>query len=337
MLLGPIREIVLLGGGSSLLREVSLWANDSSYSLKVITSPRHSEEKVDGQTLIDFLDLNNISYLVVADIDCDLVRNYLSDIRYSFVISLGAAWIFSEKIIHDVFAGRLFNLHGTALPKNRGGGTFSWQIMMGLRFGFCMLLRVDAGVDTGDIATYQEYLYPISARTPADYMLYYAKKNKDFIINFIEKYKEKPCIIGFSKQAEYLSSYWPRLSSEINGWIDWSLNAIELERFICAFDVPYSGAKTYLNKKTVSMQSVSLSYDHGSFHSYQSGLVYRKSNQWLCVALRECSLIVEVVRDEAGVSVFDDISLGDRFFTPHHKLDTSRDRVIYTSQGIKLK
>ena len=39
----------------------------------------------------------------------------------------------------------------------------------------------------------------------------------------------------------------PRLKTNLNGWIDWSQNVYELERFIGAFDQPYAGAKTYLH------------------------------------------------------------------------------------------
>ena len=53
------------------------------------------------------------------------------------------------------------------------------------------------------------------------------------------------------------STYWPRLKTDINGWVDWSLKIDSIERFICAFDEPYSGAKTFLGNKTVSLKSVS--------------------------------------------------------------------------------
>ena len=43
-----------------------------------------------------------------------------------------------------------------------------------------------------------------------------------------------------------IGDYYPRLSTKINGWIDWSWKPENLERFINAFDEPYEGAKTYL-------------------------------------------------------------------------------------------
>ena len=47
---------------------------------------------------------------------------------------------------------------------------------------------------------------------------------------------------------EYFS-FLPRLSTDKNGWIDWSLDPNELIRFINAFDEPYVGASSLINRE----------------------------------------------------------------------------------------
>lgn len=331
---GPIEGIVLLGGGK-LLRKISLWAVSEGAPLKVITSPRHAEEVEDGETLLDFCSRHKIDHLVAEQITEQSVVRFLADTKQYFYLSLGAAWIFKSEVIERLFNNQLFNLHGTRLPQNRGGGGFSWQIMMGNRFGFCVLHQVDGGVDTGDIIATEEFIYPSTARIPQDYETIYVDKNVDFVIDFIEAHRNGMEAVRPIRQSEWFSSYWPRLNTDLNGFIDWSLNADEVERFICAFDSPYKGASTFLNGKRVFLKRVSTSAQDGRFHPFQNGLIYRKSKDWVCIALKGATLIVEEMRSEDGKNILKDLKVGDRLYTPQSFLENAIDRVIYTPTGLK--
>jgi methionyl-tRNA formyltransferase len=332
---GPVRGLVLLGGGR-LLRKLSLWALSAGLPIRVITSPRHAEEIIDGSNLILFCEKNKIEHLTVEQISDESVLSFLSGTTEFFYLSLGAAWIFNKKLISSVFNDRLYNLHGTRLPQNRGGGGFSWQIMMGNRFGFCVLHRVDGGVDTGDIVATEEFLYPPTARVPSDYEKIYLLKNFQFIVNFIDSHRASAHPLASTKQSEWFSTYWPRLNTELNGYIDWGLDASDLERFICAFDDPYKGASTFLNNKRVFVKSVSVSAQDGCFHPFQRGLIFRKTKNWLCVAIKNASLIVEQIRDEADRDVLGEIKVGDRFSTPHQLLESALQRPFYTATGLRV-
>lgn len=331
---GPIEGIVLLGGGR-LLRQLALWAVSEGAPLKVITSPRHAEEIDDGETLLDFCVRQKIKHLVVEQITEQSVVSFLSDTQQYFYLSLGAAWIFKSEVIEKLFNNQLFNLHGTRLPQNRGGGGFSWQIMMGNRFGFCVLHQVDGGVDTGDIIATDEFIYPPTARIPEDYEKIYLSKNLDFVIDFIEAYRNGAKVVKPIRQSEWFSTYWPRLNTELNGYVDWSLSANEIERFICAFDAPYKGASTFLNGKKVFLRKVSISAQDGSFHSFQSGLIYRKSKEWVCVAIRGATLVIEEIRNEDNSNILSNVKVGDRLYTPQSFIENAMDRVIYTPAGLK--
>jgi len=331
---GPIEGIVLLGGGR-LLRQIALWAVSEGAPLKVITSPRHAEEIDDGETLLDFCLRQKIKHLVVEQITEQSVVSFLSDTQQYFYLSLGAAWIFKSEVIEKLFNNQLFNLHGTRLPQNRGGGGFSWQIMMGNRFGFCVLHQVDGGVDTGDIIATDEFIYPPTARIPEDYEKIYLSKNLDFVIDFIEAHRNGAEVVKPIRQSEWFSTYWPRLNTELNGYVDWSLSANEVERFICAFDAPYKGASTFLNGKKVFLRKVSISAQDGSFHSFQSGLIYRKSKEWVCVAIRGATLIIEEIRNEDNSNILSNVKVGDRLYTPQSFIENAMDRVIYTPAGLK--
>ena len=64
-----------------------------------------------------------------------------------------------------------------------------------------------------------------------------------FINNFRKSAKTLPEI----KQDESISTYFPRLSSDVHFWINWSWSCEDLVSFIRAFGEPYDGAKTRIS------------------------------------------------------------------------------------------
>ncbi len=335
VIVGPCSYLVLLGGGKFLV-ELAKLAKEVGYVVKVVTSPRHAEEYVyEGLTLIDSLKKEQVELHVVEDIRKKYISDYLKSINSeSFYLSLGAAWIFKEDYISDVFDGKLFNMHGPRLPHNRGGGGFSWQIMMGNRFGFCVLHLIDGGVDTGNIVDYKEFIYPYTCRLPIDYTNYSIDKNLTFILNIITLIHKKQKYFNLITQNHYLSTYWPRLSQDTGSWIDWSVEAEYVERFICAFDDPYKGARTTINGKLVRIKKVHVNYQDGAFHPYQDGIVYRKGPEWICVALSGTSLVIESVTSEKDGSDFLPlVNEGDRFITAQQNLKDNKKRINYSPIG----
>ena len=132
------------------------------------------------------------------------------------------------------------------MPENRGGGGFSWQVMSGNKQGYCQLHLVDEGIDTGNIIFMEEFLFPNHCRLPRDFDEFYQNKLFEIFINLMNRLVNERVTFQLNTQLEYLSTYWPRLNTNIHGWIDWSWSLEEIERFIFAFDHPYTGAKTFL-------------------------------------------------------------------------------------------
>ena len=76
------------------------------------------------------------------------------------------------------------------------------------------------------------------------------------------------------------ATYYPRLNSKKDSWIDWNMNSKELERFIDAFDDPYFGAKTKINNKIVKLKKVQLHGGEVIPHNFMSGLIIRNDKNW---------------------------------------------------------
>ena len=334
--LGPCKRLVLLGGGRLLVRFAEM-VQACGISVEVITSPRHAMESPGkGQeTLTQVLKKTGISVHVIEDMGSGEGRDAVGDGGNSLFLSIGAAWKFSKLMLDEMFHGTLLNLHGTRLPQYRGGGMFSWQILNGDRLGFCLLHKVDPGFDTGDIVAWREFLYPSSCRVPADYMDRYEVENVNFLEQTILPVFSSNKAFSPSAQPEYLSTYWPRLNTAKHGWIDWSLPADQLDRFICAFDDPFPGAQTMWNGKTVHLKKCQTNNNDGIFHPFQNGLVYRNNQRWLNIAAQGGNLIVESITDDSGRDLISEIAVGERLSTPGKNLEKALERVVYTPTGLK--
>jgi methionyl-tRNA formyltransferase len=237
-------KILFLGGGPTMRNVISEVQSDG-FSISVVTSLRHAQALESGSTFEDFLKLRGVPVLVTSTLNYEDLIEFCPDIEERIAISIGAPWVIRPDLIGTYFSSKLLNLHGTGLPKNRGGGGFSWQILTRNRFGFSTLQIIDSGIDTGPIVASEEFLYSGNCRIPIEYETQYIQKSTEFLCNFLRKTRGESLHIKSVNQAEELSTYWPRLLTDENGWIDWSLRVHELENFICAFDDPYLGGLNY--------------------------------------------------------------------------------------------
>jgi methionyl-tRNA formyltransferase len=138
-----------------------------------------------------------------------------------------------------------------------------------------------------------------------------------------------------TSQQEIFSTYWPRLNTFLQAWIDWRWDADQIERFICAFDDPYSGAQTMWRGNKVGLKKAVSHYEDGLFHPFQAGIVYRKNANWLCIATNRGSIVAEKAIDQNGSSMMDQIKVGDYLYTLEDALSSRSDRVTYTPNGLK--
>ncbi|MCB0320796.1 MAG: hypothetical protein KDD60_07700 [Bdellovibrionales bacterium] len=333
--LGPLTSVTIFGG-YAIAFDCALWLERQGVTVRLITAPRQAAEIVQGTTtFLEMLQGSTLSFEVVEDIQSFCRQNDTT--KYSpsdLAISIGAAWIFSNELITKHFSGHILNSHGYALPQNRGGAGISWQILRRNRLGYCLVHCLEAGVDTGAILAYEEFLYPPHCKRPSEYAAVYNKENTEFLCTFFQK------LIGASEdlteltQPEYLSSYWPRLNTDLHSWIDWSMNVGDLDAFISAFDEPYSGAQTVLGDQEVRLKKSHFDFHQSTFHPFQSGMVFRNNAKWICVAAPGGTLIVEDVFSGTGERITHKIRPGDRFYTPSSKLDEAKSlRVSYTANG----
>src|SRR5215468_1043013 len=94
-------------------------------------------------------------------------RGELSEIRPDAIIVVGYGRIIPQWMIELPILGNL-NVHASLLPKYRGAAPIQWAIARGESVTGVTTMRIDAGLDTGDILLQGEL--PISAEDTAETM-----------------------------------------------------------------------------------------------------------------------------------------------------------------------
>ena len=283
-----------------------------------------------------FLKKKNQQCIVSKDINEEFKKmkknSYFN--KNNFFLSIGSIWKFKEEII-NFFEGNVYNLHVGKLPMQKGVGGASWQIMSQTNNSSVTIHKITKKYDEGDIICEKNFTLK------RDYSLleYYNKASQveiEVLKFFMESIKRGKKFMA-KKQNDKKSVYMPRLNTKINGFIDWSWAALDICNFIKAFDTPHLGASTFIKSKRFFLKSVKLIKSKIKFHPYQSGIIYKKTNNSILIAAVGGSLLIKKVFYNNKIVNFKKIKLGSRFFTPSNILDRSRILTSsHTGRGIKI-
>jgi methionyl-tRNA formyltransferase len=139
-----------------------------------------------------------------------------------------------------------FNVHASLLPKYRGAAPIHWAIANGETKTGITTMKLDAGMDTGDLLLHQEIpiepddtsssVHDRLAEIGAELMLKTLKA--------LENGTAKPI-----PQDPALATYAPMLKKS-DGLLDWSQSALSLHNRIRAFN-PWPGTYTQLQAQTL--------------------------------------------------------------------------------------
>jgi methionyl-tRNA formyltransferase len=245
-------------------------------------------------------------------------------------ISFSAPWVIPKAII-DMFNGHLYNLHNQPLPRFRGGGGSSWNILMHDRQGGSSIHLLVPEIDAGPIFASTQFIFPESLIYPKDFDGYGIEKAICLLNSWLPNLLKTgdPGTPVQNNDAE--SEYWPRLNANIHGWIDWGWSLEHILSFCNAFSLPHRGAKTTLNGEIIHLSKVESSIQKETFHPFQTGIIYKRIGDTLHVAHPDGTLIVEEFQFESAEFK---ILLGDRLHTPREVLEEAlTKRIQYSPDG----
>ncbi len=276
--------------------------------------------------LEQFLKDKKIKYIVTKK----LVLSDLDglDFNNSLVLSAGSPWVFSKGLIKK-FGDNFFNVHQSPLPSMRGS-VASYVILYDIRAFQTCVHKVESGIDTGNIAYRKSFIIPSSIKLPKAVNDFLQIKNREMIKEFLCAFFEDKLLN--EKQNSFFATYNKRLSSKINGWIDWSMNVDDLDRFIRAYGEPYGGANTFISDLQVQIQDIEKSKNEPARHPEEIGIVLRKFQDYVVICVNGGSIYVKKILVN-NKNIIDKISSGDRFYTKIKYLDEKNQRVLFVKQS----
>lgn len=276
--------------------------------IKILSLVSTEDEVLREPSLIDLAKKNNIEYLISNTPNDEKSFLFLNKKNPDLFILGGFSKILKEEIINipKIFT---INLHGGKLPKYRGSSPLNWALINGETEFTISIIKVDIGVDTGDIL--KELTIPIS--NDDDISDLHMKANVGFgntlidVINQINKNS-----YDLIPQKNNNISYYPMRFKEDGFILFDKYSAIEIHNRIRALTKPYPCAFSFYNSKKIFFEKSELN----SYPFYgESGRIYKKNKKGILVCCRDVSLWITKAFYEDGSYAIDDLIKYEKFTT----------------------
>ena len=177
------------------------------------------------------------------------VLEELLKIRPEAMVVVGYGQIIPQNII-DIPPQGIINVHASLLPKYRGAAPIQWAIARGETATGVTTMRIDAGLDTGDILLIRET--PIGAdETAVELAARLSMMGADLLVETLEGLRAGTIVSR--RQDDTRATHAPILKKE-DGLIDWMRTAREVYNRVRGF-VPWPGAYTWFRRQRLQVWS----------------------------------------------------------------------------------
>ena len=184
--------------------------------------------------------------------------------KINFGISIGCRFIFKNSII-KYFGKNFYNIHDSFLPYYKGGAPISYSIMNQEKYIGVSFHEINKKIDDGQVIYKKKILIKKNTK-PIDALNYFYDFVKKNIFKFIKSNKKK------LNNNNSFETYFPRLNSEINGYLNVNWSADECVSFINSFSDPYPGAHVRYKGKKIIIKNAKI-YSNKKYHSFLNGKI----------------------------------------------------------------
>lgn len=165
-------------------------------------------------------------------------RDTLDELAPDMIVVAAYGKILPDYIIDYPRYGCI-NVHASLLPKYRGAAPIQWSVINGEEKTGVTIMRMDYGLDTGDIITMAET--PIGMyETSGELFDRLAGIGAKLLTGTIDAIESGTAV--YKKQDSDKATYAPMISRQ-TAVIDWMRPAAEISKLICGMN-PYPGALT---------------------------------------------------------------------------------------------
>ena len=191
--------------------------------------------------------------------------------------------LLSEEILNMPEYGCI-NIHASLLPAYRGAAPIQWAVLNGEKESGVTIMQMDKGLDTGDMLLKRSVeLSPKETGDSLHDKLMHL--GAELIVEALPKLEKGELVP--EKQKYELSSYAKKLTKAM-GQIDWSKDAVSLERWIRGLN-SWPSAYTFFGGKTLKIWEARVAEENGA-QKAEPGQVVSVSREGFTVACGQGAL-----------------------------------------------
>ena len=211
------------------------------------------------------------------------------DFHPDFLVVVAFGLILRRRVL-DLPRFMPVNLHPSLLPRHRGVAPIPWTILAGDRETGVATIRMDEGIDTGDLLRVER----MAVGQREDHVALAARlaaRGADLVVETVEA--AAAGTLAPRPQGEHGATYAPRFRKE-HGHLDWSRPAAWIDRQIRAV-LGWPGARAVLAGEPIEILAAEPVIGHDAGRN-APGAILAVEEAGLTVATGEGSLLVRVVK-----------------------------------------
>ncbi len=174
----------------------------------------------------------------------------LEELRPDIIVVVAFGQLIPERILNLPPYGCI-NVHASLLPRYRGAAPIQWAVLNGDRESGVTTMRMDTGLDTGDII--MKTVVRLDPReTGGSLFDRLAREGADLLIRTLDAVVDGTAV--YEKQPADSPTMYASMLTKEQGRIDWSRSAQEIERLVRGMN-PWPGAYTRHNGRVLKIHS----------------------------------------------------------------------------------
>lgn len=203
-------------------------------------------------------------------------QNILAGIQPDAIVVVAFGQIIPQSIL-DIPRYGCLNVHASLLPKYRGAAPIQWAVIDGEKESGVTIMRMDAGLDTGDMIAKQIVTLETD-ETGGSLFEKLSQVGADLLLETLDSIENGTAV--YEKQPEESPTPYAAMLDKKMGLIDWERPAGEIECLIRGLN-PWPSAYTYLDGKTLKIWKAQV---ENSDSEEQPGTVIQADKEAFCVA-----------------------------------------------------
>lgn len=250
--------------------------------------PKSRGGKITQPPVKVFADAHGLPVEQPLDLKLDSVQDYVRASQPDVVVVAAYGRILPQSML-DIFPGRFINVHASILPKYRGAAPIQWAVRNRDLQSGVTLMRMDVGLDCGNILTQQPITLDARETTGSlfDKM---ADIGADLLLQWL------PRIVGDEVQDvvqdEDRATFAPMFARDDEA-VHWKQSALDIDAMIRSY-APESGCYTYFGELRLKITAADTCDDHNA--DVPPGTIVRIAKDSFLVQTGQGQLVVREVQ-----------------------------------------